>query len=54
MAPSQPRMAVSVTLLELLHALHERSSDAVNAMANALNTYYHRRGFQLRANQVCP
>ncbi|KAF9231589.1 hypothetical protein BU15DRAFT_90869 [Melanogaster broomeanus] len=43
--PSQPRMAVSIDLLAFYRALFERSCDAVNALASALNTHYIRRGF---------
>ena len=44
-SPSQPRMAVSIPLIQLYHALFERSCDAINAFAHALNTFYGRRGF---------
>ncbi|KII84489.1 hypothetical protein PLICRDRAFT_117716 [Plicaturopsis crispa FD-325 SS-3] len=44
-SPSQPRMAVSIELLDFYHALFERSCDAVNAMASALHSFYTRRGF---------
>ncbi|KAN0087822.1 hypothetical protein V8E55_006443 [Tylopilus felleus] len=44
-APSQPRMAISLDLLGLYRALFERSCDAINALAAALNTHYTRRGF---------
>ncbi|KAG2092828.1 uncharacterized protein F5147DRAFT_821605 [Suillus discolor] len=40
MAPSQPRMAVSVKLLAFYQTLFERSCDAVNALASALHTHY--------------
>ncbi|KAM6491874.1 hypothetical protein JOM56_012733 [Amanita muscaria] len=46
-APCQLRMAVSIDLLEFYQALFERSCDAVQAMAAALNTFYTRRGFIL-------
>ncbi|KAG6907112.1 hypothetical protein DXG01_010488 [Tephrocybe rancida] len=46
-APSQPRMAVSIHLLDFYGALFERSCDAVNALAGALNTFYKRHGFIL-------
>ncbi|KIL57472.1 hypothetical protein M378DRAFT_16228 [Amanita muscaria Koide BX008] len=46
-APAQPRIAVSVALLELYHALFERSCDAVNALSSALSTYYMRRGYRI-------
>ncbi|KAG1796137.1 hypothetical protein EV424DRAFT_1334190 [Suillus variegatus] len=39
-APSQPRMVISVELLAFYHSLFERSCDAVNALASALNTHY--------------
>jgi len=44
-APSQIRMAISIDLLDFYAALFERSCDAVNAMAAALNTLYTKRGF---------
>ncbi|KIL60922.1 hypothetical protein M378DRAFT_1061934 [Amanita muscaria Koide BX008] len=40
-------MAISITLLELYHALFERSCDAVNALSSALVTFYRRRGYQI-------
>ncbi|KAG6889804.1 hypothetical protein C0992_003993 [Termitomyces sp. T32_za158] len=43
--PLYPRIAISVHLLDFYRALFERSCDAVNAMASALNTFYTRRGF---------
>ena len=46
-------MAVSVHFLDFYHALFERSCDAVNAMASALNTFYVRRGFILLNKKVC-
>ncbi|KAH6910031.1 hypothetical protein BKA70DRAFT_1101473 [Coprinopsis sp. MPI-PUGE-AT-0042] len=49
-APQQPRTAVSVDLLEFIRALFERSSEATQALAHALNTYYSRRGFYLYNN----
>ncbi|KAI0716907.1 hypothetical protein C8Q76DRAFT_795144 [Earliella scabrosa] len=44
-APSQPRVAVSIDLLDFYFALFERSADAVTALAGALKTLYQRRGF---------
>ena len=52
MSPLKPRMAISINLLNLYHALFERSCDAVNALAAALNTYYTRRGFVLLNSKV--
>ncbi|KAF8178009.1 hypothetical protein BJ912DRAFT_856565, partial [Pholiota molesta] len=46
-APEQVRMAISIDFLDFYSALFERSCDAVNAMAAALNTFYIRRGFYL-------
>ncbi|KAF9479003.1 hypothetical protein BDN70DRAFT_807721 [Pholiota conissans] len=46
-SPEQIRTAVSIDLLDFYSALFERSCDAVNAMATALNTFYSRRGFFL-------
>lgn len=51
-APSQPRVAVSVELLSFYRALFERSCDAVNALAHALNTHYSRRGFRFTNKDV--
>jgi hypothetical protein len=51
-APSKPRMTISTDLLDFYRALFERSCDAVNAMASALNTFYIRRGFRLLNKQV--
>jgi hypothetical protein len=38
-------MAISIDLLDFYAALFERSCDAVNAMAVALNTLYTKCGF---------
>ncbi|KAK1226972.1 hypothetical protein PQX77_010040 [Marasmius sp. AFHP31] len=46
-APSQPRMAISIALLEFYQSLCEQSSDAVTALAGALETTYRRRGLPL-------
>lgn len=51
-APSYPRMAISVHLLDFYRALFERSCDAVNAMARALNTFYARRGYIITDKKV--
>lgn len=45
-------MAISIELLDFYSALFERSCDAVNAMAAALNTFYNRRGLFLINNKV--
>ncbi|KAG6842279.1 hypothetical protein H0H93_004087, partial [Arthromyces matolae] len=39
-APTKPRMAVSILLLDFYHALFERSCNAVNALASALTSFY--------------
>ncbi|OSD03347.1 hypothetical protein PYCCODRAFT_1477197 [Trametes coccinea BRFM310] len=44
-SPSQPRVAISIDLLDFYFALFERSADAVSALAGALKTFYERRGF---------
>lgn len=51
-APEQIRMAVSIDFLDFYGALFERSCDAVNAMAAALNTFYTRRGYFLMNTKV--
>jgi hypothetical protein len=53
-APKAPRMAVSIALLDLYQAMFERSCDAINALALALQTYYEQRGFRLLNNKVHP
>ncbi|EMD37963.1 hypothetical protein CERSUDRAFT_48433 [Gelatoporia subvermispora B] len=47
MAPSQPRIAVSIDLLDLYLSLFERSGDAVTALARALRHFYMRRGWRI-------
>jgi CxC1 like cysteine cluster associated with KDZ transposases len=51
-SPTSPRMAVSIDLLNFYHALFERSCEAINALAAALNTFYNRRGFILLNRKV--
>lgn len=52
-SPSNPRQAISVELLDLFLALTARSSDAVTAMAAALNATYRNRGFIIANAKVC-
>jgi hypothetical protein len=51
-SPSQPRVAISIELLEFYRALFERSCDAIHALAGALSSFYVRRGFQLVSEKV--
>ena len=51
-SPSQPRVAVSIELLDFYRCLFERSCDAVNALAGALDNSYTRRGFHYRNSKV--
>ena len=46
-SPIAPRLAVSIDLLDFYFALFERSADAISALAGALKTLYHRRGFPI-------
>ncbi|KAK1217955.1 hypothetical protein PQX77_019377 [Marasmius sp. AFHP31] len=46
-SPSQPRMAISLDLLDFYRTLSEQSSDAVTALAGALSSLYRRRGLRL-------
>ncbi|OSD02619.1 hypothetical protein PYCCODRAFT_1410600 [Trametes coccinea BRFM310] len=46
-SPTQPRVAISIDLLDFYFALFERSADAVSALASALKTFYQRRGFPI-------
>jgi hypothetical protein len=52
-SPSQPRIGVCLHLLDFYRALFERSCEAINALAAALNTHYRRRGFRLLNHVVC-
>ena len=51
-SPTQPRLSVSIDLLDLYFALFERSADAVSALAGALKTMYTRRGFSILNGKV--
>ncbi|EMD39021.1 hypothetical protein CERSUDRAFT_47795 [Gelatoporia subvermispora B] len=51
-SPTQPRIAVSIDLLEFYFALFERSGDAVTALARALRNYYTRRGWRVLDSKV--
>lgn len=51
-APSQPKQAIHIPLLDFYQALFERSCDAVNALVSALATHYTRRGFPVRHSNV--
>jgi len=51
-APTQPRIAVSIHLLDFYRALFERSCDAVNAVVSALHTFYKQRGFNVLDKEV--
>ena len=52
-SPTQPRMAVSIDLLDFYIALFERSADAIlTALAGALKTFYQRRGFPVLNDKV--
>lgn len=51
-APMHARTAFSVELLDLLLAITERSSDAVTALAKALNNTYRARGFRAVDDKV--
>ncbi|OCH83804.1 hypothetical protein OBBRIDRAFT_742683 [Obba rivulosa] len=53
-APTQPRLAVSIDLLDLYSALFERSGDAVTALARALRRFYTRRGWRVLDNSGAP
>ncbi|TFK61292.1 hypothetical protein BDN72DRAFT_863712 [Pluteus cervinus] len=46
-APTAPKIAFSVELLEFYRALFEQSCDAVASIATALYNFYHRRGFSI-------
>ncbi|KAI1784327.1 hypothetical protein LXA43DRAFT_901841 [Ganoderma leucocontextum] len=46
-SPLQPRLAVSIDLLDFYSALFDRSADAVTALAGALKAMYSRRGFHI-------
>ncbi len=52
-SPIEPRMAVSIDLLEFYHHLFQRSADAVTAVAAALHMFYGRRGWDVVDKAVC-
>ncbi|EMD30807.1 hypothetical protein CERSUDRAFT_60815 [Gelatoporia subvermispora B] len=52
-SPTQPRIAVSIDLLEFYFAIFERSGDAVTALARAMRNYYTRRGWRVLDDKVC-
>ena len=51
-APLQPRIAVSIDLLDFYGALFDRSADAVTALASALKAMYSYRGFPILNSKV--
>lgn len=51
-APQQPKIAVSLELLGFYRAMFERSCDAVHALANALHSFYTRRGYHVLDEKV--
>lgn len=51
-APSQPRVAISIDLLEMYQHLVERSGIAVDAFTTALNDFYSSRGYQIQDSKV--
>jgi len=51
-SPREPRMAISIDLLNFFHALWDRSGDAVHALASALKDFYFQRGFIFRNAMV--
>ncbi|EMD36683.1 hypothetical protein CERSUDRAFT_73743 [Gelatoporia subvermispora B] len=53
-SPSQPRIAVSIDLLEFYFALFECSGDAVTALARAMRNYYTRRGWHVLDSKGVP
>ena len=53
-SPLQPRLAISIDLLDFYSALFDRSADAVWALAGALKTMYSRRGFPILNEKVSP
>ncbi|KAF9487480.1 hypothetical protein BDN71DRAFT_1513936 [Pleurotus eryngii] len=49
---AQPRIAVSIDLLNFFHSLFEESCDAVHAISHALKKYYLRCSYILTSNQT--
>ncbi|KIJ95309.1 hypothetical protein K443DRAFT_108926 [Laccaria amethystina LaAM-08-1] len=47
-SPMHPRVGISIELLDFYRALFERSCDAVQSVASALQTHYECRGFHYR------
>ncbi|KAL4263554.1 peptidase C48 family protein [Pleurotus pulmonarius] len=51
-SPNQPRMAISIDLLNFYHTLFEESCDAIHAMSHALKKFYARRGYILASQHM--
>lgn len=51
-SPNQPRMAISIDLLNFYHTLFEESCDAIHAMSHALKKFYARRGYVLASQHT--
>lgn len=51
-SPNQPRMAISIDLLNFYHTLFEESCDAIHAMSHALKKFYTRRGYILASQHT--
>ncbi|KAF4568584.1 hypothetical protein EYR40_010011 [Pleurotus pulmonarius] len=51
-SPNQPRMAISIDLLNFYHTLFEESCHAIHAMSHALKKFYARRGYILASQHT--
>jgi hypothetical protein len=51
-SPMHPCVGISIELLDFYRALFERSCDAIQSVASALQTHYERRGFHYRNTAV--
>ena len=51
-APSEPRVAIAIEVLDFYFKLHERSGDAIMAVALALRDFYESRGMRAVESDV--
>ena len=52
-APTQPKLAISITFLEFYIALFKWMGNAVMAIATTLSNFYERRGYPVEDKKVC-
>jgi predicted acetyltransferase len=51
-APSEPRVAITIDLLDFYESLNTSSGTPVSALASTLASFYHKRGWTVLNDQV--